>query len=407
MRADLPPNDEEGSEEAQQQEGHEGSSTTDDGDTCSLSSFASSSSSRNGDEDDDDDAEVSTPRAGEYDRGSTPTAKSIKQAKASSLFPQTSQGKVKKKKKALSRKTLEQYITRLTTIRNATIPFWKSRLGADAAASVLGSSPVVKNILQRTGEEGQSEVKKRAKALRESIKAKKRDGIVEEVEGERIDPEENIIVDMEPKKKKHAPARKATTSSSTKTKLGSAPSPPPPSVPTPAPTATIASTSIMTEEDIWMSNILPSNDLYTVDSSSTLLPPSLFTVSSGSDVFSVQTLLPFSLSLTSPDPFPIPPLPSLTPNSFAINPYNPTPFLTTSSSAYRQYPAASSSSSCHASMSSLPSTPAIFTLNPEAYRDALAYIKILASEGATTRGRETELMDDEEMVAGLKKLFEE
>lgn len=70
-------------------------------------------------------------------------------------------------KKVLRRKTLEQYVNRLTTLRAATLLIWRNRTGAEGAGTTgLGIAPVIKEVFTRAGGEGSQDVKKRQKATR-------------------------------------------------------------------------------------------------------------------------------------------------------------------------------------------------------------------------------------------------
>lgn len=73
-------------------------------------------------------------------------------------------GKGKKPKKVLKRKTLEQYVNRLTAIRTPTLPLWKSRGGAEwETGAGIGMSLVVRDLLRRADGESAVDVKKRGR----------------------------------------------------------------------------------------------------------------------------------------------------------------------------------------------------------------------------------------------------
>lgn len=70
-------------------------------------------------------------------------------------------------KKILRRKTLEQYVNRLTTLRAPTLSIWRNRSGEEGiGTSGLGVCPVIKNIFERAAGEGSKEVKKKSRTLR-------------------------------------------------------------------------------------------------------------------------------------------------------------------------------------------------------------------------------------------------
>ncbi|KAI5475260.1 hypothetical protein MNV49_001673 [Pseudohyphozyma bogoriensis] len=69
-----------------------------------------------------------------------------------------------KPKKVLRRKTLEQYVNRLTALRTPTLGMWKSRTGGGENEAGLGMAPVVRSILERAGGESAVDVKKRGRA---------------------------------------------------------------------------------------------------------------------------------------------------------------------------------------------------------------------------------------------------
>lgn len=72
-----------------------------------------------------------------------------------------------KPKRVLKRKTLEQYVNRLTTLRTPTIPIWKNRVGPnEVSAGGLGMNPLIRDILERAGGESAVEVKKRCRAAK-------------------------------------------------------------------------------------------------------------------------------------------------------------------------------------------------------------------------------------------------
>lgn len=93
-------------------------------------------------------------------------------------------------KKVLRRKTLEQYVNRLTTIRAATLSLWRNRTGAEGAGSTgLGIAPLIKEVFVRAGGEGSLEVKKRQKAqkgkgIKSTLRAKGKARKAEDHEGQ-------------------------------------------------------------------------------------------------------------------------------------------------------------------------------------------------------------------------------
>lgn len=69
-------------------------------------------------------------------------------------------------KKTLRRKTLEQYVNRLTTLRAPTLHLWRDRSGQEGmGTSGLGVLPVIKNIFERAAGEGSGEVKKKNRTV--------------------------------------------------------------------------------------------------------------------------------------------------------------------------------------------------------------------------------------------------
>lgn len=68
-------------------------------------------------------------------------------------------------KKVLSKKTLEQYINRLTTLRTPTLPLWRERTGVEGETdSGLGVTSIIRDLVKRAGGEGSVDVKKRGRA---------------------------------------------------------------------------------------------------------------------------------------------------------------------------------------------------------------------------------------------------
>lgn len=71
---------------------------------------------------------------------------------------------VKKGRKVLKRKTLEQYVNRLTALRTPTLDIWRARCGSETETSAgLGMSPVVRDICRRAEGESAMDVKKRGR----------------------------------------------------------------------------------------------------------------------------------------------------------------------------------------------------------------------------------------------------
>ncbi|KAK4704791.1 hypothetical protein P7C70_g1412, partial [Phenoliferia sp. Uapishka_3] len=78
--------------------------------------------------------------------------------------PPAAPKKAKKGRKVLRRKTLEQYVNRLTAIRTPTLDIWKPRCGIEwETNSGLGMAPVVRDICRRAEGESAMEVKKRGR----------------------------------------------------------------------------------------------------------------------------------------------------------------------------------------------------------------------------------------------------
>ncbi|KAL8276161.1 hypothetical protein RQP46_011419 [Phenoliferia psychrophenolica] len=70
----------------------------------------------------------------------------------------------KKHRKVLKRKTLEQYVNRLTALRTPTINLWRARGGAELESSAgLGMAPVVRDVFSRAEGESAMDVKKRGR----------------------------------------------------------------------------------------------------------------------------------------------------------------------------------------------------------------------------------------------------